>query len=53
VPFSGLNTWSGEALDILTSLFVNSMIVIAEAIKDANDTAAIDEIKRTASSSCG
>jgi hypothetical protein len=27
---------------------VNSMIVIAEAIEDANDAAAIDEIKRIA-----
>ena len=44
----GLNTWSSEDLNILASLFVNSMIVIAEAIEDANDAAAIDEIKRTA-----
>ena len=44
----GLNTWSGEDLNILASLFVNSMIVIAEAIEDANDTAAVEEIKRTA-----
>ena len=34
--FPGLNTWSGEDLNILASLFVNSMIVIAEAIEDAN-----------------
>ena len=46
--FPGLNTWSGEDLNILASLFVNSMIVIAEAIEDANDPAAIEEIKRTA-----
>jgi hypothetical protein len=46
--FPGLNTWSGEDLNILASLFVNSMIVIAEAIEDANDAAAIDEIKRIA-----
>jgi hypothetical protein len=46
--FPGLNTWSGEDLNILASLFVNSMIVIAEAIEDANDTAAIEEIKRIA-----
>src|ERR1700754_1453976 len=44
----GLNTWSSEDLNILASLFVNSMIVIAEAIEDATDAAAIDEIKRTA-----
>ena len=46
--FPGLKTWSGEDLNILASLFVNSMIVIAEAIEDANDPAALDEIKRTA-----
>lgn len=46
--FPGLNTWSGEDLNILASLFVNSMIVIAEAIEDAHDQAALDEIKRIA-----
>jgi AcrR family transcriptional regulator len=46
--FPGLNTWSSEDLNILASLFVNSMIVIAEAIEDAHDPAAIDEIKRIA-----
>lgn len=46
--FPGLNTWSGEDLNILASLFVNSMIVIAEAIEDAGDRAALDEIKRVA-----
>ena len=46
--FPGLNAWSSEDLNILASLFVNSMIVIAEAIEDANDPAALDEIKRTA-----
>jgi AcrR family transcriptional regulator len=46
--FPGLNTWSSEDLNILASLFVNSMIVIAEAIEDANDPAALDEIKRMA-----
>jgi AcrR family transcriptional regulator len=46
--FPGLNTWSSEDLNILASLFVNSMIVIAEAIEDANDSAALDEIKRIA-----
>ena len=39
--FPGLNTWSGEDLNILASLFVNSMIVIAEAIEDAHDQAAL------------
>ena len=46
--FPGLNTWSGEDLNILASLFVNSMIVIAEAIEEADDQSAIDEIKRVA-----
>ncbi len=46
--FPGLNTWSTEDLNILASLFVNSMIIIAEAIEDAHDAAALDEIKRTA-----
>ena len=46
--FPGLNSWSSEDLNILASLFVNSMIVIAEAIEDANDPAALDEIKRVA-----
>jgi len=46
--FPGLNTWSSEDLNILASLFVNSMIVIAEAIEDAHDQASLDEIKRIA-----
>lgn len=46
--FPGLNKWSSEDLNILASLFVNAMIVIAEAIEDANDPAALDEIKRVA-----
>ena len=46
--FPGLHTWSSEDLNILASLFVNSMILIAEAIEDAGDAAALDEIKRTA-----
>ena len=33
--FPGLNDWSAEDLNILASLFVNSMISIAEAIEDA------------------
>jgi AcrR family transcriptional regulator len=44
----GLTTWSSEDLNILASLFVNSMIVIAEAVEDANDAAALEEIKRVA-----
>ena len=46
--FPGLNTWSAEDLNILASLFVNSMILIAEAIEDAVDANALDEIKHTA-----
>jgi AcrR family transcriptional regulator len=46
--FPGLNTWSSEDLNILASLFVNAMIVIAEAIEDAGDPEALEEIKRTA-----
>lgn len=46
--FPGLNTWSAEDLNILASLYVNAMISIAEAIEDASDPAALDEIKNTA-----
>lgn len=46
--FPALRGWRTEDLNILASLFVNSMIVIAEAIEDAPDDAAIDEIKRVA-----
>ena len=46
--FPGLNEWSSEDLNILATLFVNAMIVIAEAIEDATDQAALDEIKRVA-----
>ena len=44
----GLDTWSAEDLNIRAGLFVNSMIVIAEAIEDAPDTATVEEITRTA-----
>lgn len=46
--FPGLMTWSAEDLGILAGLFVNSMIAIAEAIDDAQDAAALAEIKRIA-----
>lgn len=46
--FPGLTSWSSEDLNILASLFVNAMIVIAEAIEDASDPAALAEIKRVA-----
>jgi AcrR family transcriptional regulator len=46
--FPGLDTWSAEDLNIRAGLFVNSMIVIAEAIEDAPDAATVEEITRTA-----
>jgi len=46
--FPGLDTWSSEDLNIRAGLFVNSMIVIAEAIEDAPDAATVEEITRTA-----
>jgi AcrR family transcriptional regulator len=46
--FPGLNGWSTEDLNVLAALFVNSMIVVAEAIEDAQDVAAQEEIKRIA-----
>jgi AcrR family transcriptional regulator len=46
--FPRLNEWSTEDLNVLASLFVNSMIVIAEAIEDAQSAKALDEIHRIA-----
>jgi len=46
--FPGLNTWSAEDLNILSTLIVNAMISIAESIEDANDPVALEEIRRTA-----
>ena len=46
--FPDLREWSTEDLNILASLFVNSMIIIAEALEDATDAAAVEEITRTA-----
>lgn len=46
--FPQLRDWSTADLNILASLFVNSMIIIAEALEDAADAAAIDDITRTA-----
>lgn len=46
--FPELNLWSTEDLNILAGLFVNSMIVVAEALEDTSDPAAVAEIKRTA-----
>jgi AcrR family transcriptional regulator len=46
--FPQLNAWSTEDLNVLASLFVNTMIVIADAIEDAQNTDALEEIRRTA-----
>lgn len=46
--FPGLNVWSTEDLNVLATLFVNSMIVIAEALEDAQSAEALEEIRRTA-----
>lgn len=46
--FPGLSAWSSEDLNVLAGLFVNAMIVIAEAIEDTQDAAAVAEIKRVA-----
>jgi AcrR family transcriptional regulator len=46
--FPGLNAWSTDDLNVLASLFVNSMIVIAEALEDAQGADAIEEIRITA-----
>ena len=44
----GLNTWTHEDLSVLSSLMVNSMISIAEALDDTDDPAGVDEIRDTA-----
>ncbi len=46
--FPRLNEWSTEDLNVLASLFVNSMIVTAEAIEDAQSAEALEDIHRTA-----
>src|SRR3954447_22777108 len=46
--FPGLNDWSAEDLNILSSLFVNAMISIAEAIEDAADATALEDIRQMA-----
>lgn len=46
--FPELRDWSTEDLNILASLFVNSMIIIAENLEEAADAAAVQEITRTA-----
>ena len=44
----GLTSWSSADLNILATLFVNAMILTAEAIEDANDPQTIAEIRQTA-----
>jgi AcrR family transcriptional regulator len=46
--FPGLNVWSTDDLNVLATLFVNSMIVVAEALEDAQGADAIEDIRRTA-----
>ncbi|HZC53498.1 MAG TPA: TetR family transcriptional regulator [Mycobacterium sp.] len=46
--FPGLREWSTEDLNVLATLFVNAMIVIAEAIEDAQSTEALEDIRRLA-----
>jgi hypothetical protein len=46
--FPGLNEWSTEDLNVLATLFVNAMIVIAEAIEDAQSAEALEDIRRIA-----
>ena len=46
--FPGLNAWSTDDLNVLASLFVNSMIVIAEALEDVQGADAIEQIRITA-----
>lgn len=46
--FPGLNEWSTEDLNVLSTLFVNAMIAIAEAIEDAQGAESLDEIRRIA-----
>jgi AcrR family transcriptional regulator len=46
--FPQLSRWSTEDLNVLASLFVNSMVQIAEALEDTDDAAARAEIRRTA-----
>lgn len=46
--FRGLSRWSTEDLNVLAGLFVNSMILTAEAIEEAPDAEALTEIKHLA-----
>lgn len=46
--FPGLNEWSTEDLNVLATLFVNSMIFIAESTEDVQNPAALEELRRIA-----
>ncbi len=46
--FPGLNKWTTEDLNVLATLFVNAMIVIAEAIEDSQSIEATEDIRRLA-----
>jgi len=46
--FPGVSEWSTEDLNVLAGLFVNAMIVTAEAIEEAPDPESLDEIKSVA-----
>ncbi len=46
--FPELHEWSTEDLNVLATLFVNSMILIAEAIEDVQSSGALEEIRRIA-----
>src|ERR1700757_5384268 len=46
--FPGVHEWSTEDLNVLATLFVNAMIVVAEAIEDAQSAEALQDIRRIA-----
>jgi AcrR family transcriptional regulator len=46
--FPALAGWTTEDLNVLAGLFVGSMVQIAEALEDADDPVAREEIRRTA-----
>ncbi|WP_046318284.1 TetR family transcriptional regulator [Mycobacterium sp. UM_Kg1] len=46
--FPAFSAWSSEDLNILAGLFVNAMIVTAEAIEDSPDPETLTEIKNVA-----
>jgi AcrR family transcriptional regulator len=44
----GLTSWSSADLNVLASLFVNAMILTAEATEDANNAQTIADVRETA-----